>query len=794
MKQMLSLFKNLLGWPLSILAIFFIFKTIFSQKEPVSVSFGDINIGLLFLGFSCFLTYFFLRCYQWKKILQEYGHNLPMKEVAFLWSFAEIRRFIPGKIWPFLGRTMLFAERGISKKLIISSLVIESELLLLGSIIVAFLSFPFILDTFSPTALNKNFMIVASFIIISVITFFYLNNKLLKRLVKDTFIARFIPHILPEFDVRTNSFLLILSIFYMIFYGLGNYFVIASLSFLPAQNIVSITSFLVFSFLVGYLSFITPMGLGVRETVTTFGLAKILSLPVAAVASVYSRIVLIISELIFLYISYMLSKSKQVLSYKMVLAIFIALYIGYFTLASFLRYNNFYTGRYDLGNMDQTVWNTTQGRIFQFSSDDILDKPLISRLSSHADFILIALSPFYLLWSDPRMLLFIQTITVALGATFIFKLSNKIIGNKQFSLLFSLIYLLNPSIEHANLYDFHGVTLATTFLLGAFYFFIKKKYLFFILFALLAALTKEQVWIIISFFGLYLLVQTVLNKNYYFTKNIPYKIISLGMGIMIFTLSIGYYLVAYAVPQLRGADHFALSYYSDFGSSPLSIIKGIILSPDKTLSLLSEPDRFLYFKQIFLPLGFFSLFSPLIIFFALPDFVINLLSNNANLRQIYYQYTASITPFVFIAAIYGIKNIRDLFPKIPLGFYAFYLVITTIYSVYYFGPLPFAKNPNIDMFTKPQKNKEIIDKFLQGIDRKYSVAATNNLGSHLSQRERIFTIPIGIDKADIVVFLLNDRSAQPSLAAQKDMANRLKTNKNYVKLLEDGDFVAFKKI
>ena len=36
-------------------------------------------------------------------------------------------------------------------------------------------------------------------------------------------------------------------------------------------------------------------------------------------------------------------------------------YILYFSSASIARYDNFYTGRFDLGNMDQTVWNTKSG-------------------------------------------------------------------------------------------------------------------------------------------------------------------------------------------------------------------------------------------------------------------------------------------------------------------------------------------------------------------------------------------------------------------------------------------------
>jgi len=67
------------------------------------------------------------------------------------------------------------------------------------------------------------------------------------------------------------------------------------------------------------------------------------------------------------------------------------------------------------------------------------------------------------------------------------------------------------------------------------------------------------------------------------------------------------------------------------------------------------------------------------------------------------------------------------------------------------------------------------------------------LGSHLSRREKVSTVPLGIDKADIVLFLLNDSFAQPSLAAQIKMVNDMKSDKNYIKIFEKDEFVVFKK-
>src|ERR1035437_5774265 len=117
--------------------------------------------------------------------------------------------------------------------------------------------------------------------------------------------------------------------------------------------------------------------------------------------------------------------------YAITLVVFITLYAAYFTTASFLRYDNFFTGRFDLGNMDQTVWNTIHGRIFQLTDPNGTTN--ISRLAFHADFILVLVAPLYLIWSHPEMLLLLQTVVLGLGAVVVYFIAKNIIKNKNLS-------------------------------------------------------------------------------------------------------------------------------------------------------------------------------------------------------------------------------------------------------------------------------------------------------------------------------------------------------------------------
>lgn len=96
------------------------------------------------------------------------------------------------------------------------------------------------------------------------------------------------------------------------------------------------------------------------------------------------------------------------------------------------------------------------------------------------------------------------------------------------------------------------------------------------------------------------------------------------------------------------------------------------------------------------------------------------------------------------------------------------------------------------MFTKPQKNKIEIENFISKIPVHYSVTTTNNIGSHLSQRQKIFTIPNGIDKADFVIFLVNEKKDQESFKKEIKM---MENNKNYKQAYKINEsFIVFERL
>lgn len=747
--------KFFLGFPLTAISFFFIARFIYSGKDEILAQVSNFSPLPFFLGISFLILFFLFRSLVWKELLKNDGHIIETAESTFLLASSEIKRYIPGSILGFVSRVHSFGTLKIPAKLIVKLILYESILFVITS---ALVSIPAVFYLFPGFPIIIFIIFITIIIIVSGVT-------LRKRVI----------------PLRFFETPFILMLFAWVFYGLGSFFVALSFAYIDPTKILQLASLFVTSWLVGYLIVIIPMGLGVREAAVTYSLSTVLPVYIAAAIALISRIAFTISEVLFLGITYVFYKSikieRKISYHAIILWGSIISYIAYFTYYSFEKHANFFTGRFDLGNMDQTVWNTLHGRIFQLTNPDGIET--ISRLAIHADFILILLSPFYLIWEDPRILLFIQTVVLGLGAYFIYKIANYILKNSTISTIMAISYLLNPFVQKQNLFDFHAVVLSTTFLLAAFYSTLVKNYKFFFLFLILAVLTKENVYLIASIFGLYLA---------YKTKDKKWLFLTLASAFLF------YIFISTLIPWARGGQHFATEYFREFGDTPSSILGNLISSPIKTFSSLLTQSNFSYLYKLFLPVGFVSILAPFILFFAAPDLAINMLSENENLRTLTFHYGATIIPFIYIAAIFGLKRILDVRLKlITPKFASYFIIATSLFASYHYGVLPGSRNPSLEVYKNAIPERHKIKRFLEMIPQDLSVASTNNLGAHLSHRTRLYTIPYGLHEADVVVFFLNDLYAQSSLSEQREYARILQNNQEYIELARFGDFTAFAK-
>ena len=479
----------------------------------------------------------------------------------------------------------------------------------------------------------------------------------------------------------------------------------------------------------------------------------------------------------------------KTISQKLVYLV-VAAFIGYFVFLAFSRHDNFYSRRVDLGNMDQTVWNVLHGNGFTLT--DPMGTAQESRLAVHADFLLIFMAPFYLIWSNPKMLLLIQTTILGLGAIPVFWLARDKLKSLLLAFLFVLAYLLYPPQQRLNLHDFHAVVLSGSFLLFAYWYMKKDNLLLFSVFAILAGLGKEQVWLTTGLMGLYFVITK---------RHIAFGAIVAAVSFLIF-----YLLFWIFIPKVTPVgQHWALQYLSEFGENQNQILKHIFTEPLIVVRDIFAPDRLFYYFQLLFPFGFLSLLSPLTLIYSAPSLAINVLSNNNLFRQIDYQYTSTITPWIVIASIEGyavlqkfIKTFARRYSVIAKKYEiaCVYFIITVLTSSFLWGELPYEKSSRFFYFTGRQTELQTMKAVEREVDKQpqKTVSVTNNIGAHFSQREFLYNYPVNAQTADYSIIYLGDPYAWPSGDEQKRVLQQLLKNNRYQLFAQQGNFYAFRRV
>lgn len=306
--SLMSWAKFFIGWPLSFISIIFIVKLIFDKSEGLKISASEINFTYLILGVLTFLVFFLMWSFRWWLEIRERGYSLNFRENTYRFSFSQLKRYTPGNIWSFLSLGEQFARLNVDRKTIAISILGDIQLVVIGCTVASLFALPW-LTTGGAFQTKISSLLPISLLAISIC--FFITGLIYRRKYggKESVFNSFF---LPGFNLKSKLKLCLVSVLTYFVFGIANYLVFASVFPTNTISFLTLSSFFVFSLLIGYLSFITPMGLGVREIVVVLGLSQIMSVQDAGVVSIFTRIVLIISELLFLALIFLWQKTSKI--------------------------------------------------------------------------------------------------------------------------------------------------------------------------------------------------------------------------------------------------------------------------------------------------------------------------------------------------------------------------------------------------------------------------------------------------------------------------------------------------
>jgi uncharacterized membrane protein len=428
-----------------------------------------------------------------------------------------------------------------------------------------------------------------------------------------------------------------------------------------------------------------------------------------------------------------LSKDSQGLSWHLLKTYPLAWMIGtsalIFFICSSLRHALFHSGAFDLGIYDQVVYLISQGQppISSFLG--------FHHLGNHAAWSVYPLALLYKIHPNVHWLLAVQAIALTLGAWPSWSLARQAGLSERKALVMAVVYLLYPVVFNVNLFDFHPEVMALPVLLGTIWAARANQIGWFTLGIIFVLGCKAVLSLTVVGMGVWL---------FFFEKKRLCGAIALFLGIAWFLVT-----SKLIIPFFSGSLPAAMYRYSYLGNSFAEIVKNLLLNPGLVLKQVEIRESLRYLAQLIFPV-IWGLspqhLAPLVA--ALPTLLLNILSTVGYQRDLGFQYSLPVVPFLLVAVISTLaagrgwlRSRREIIIWSSLSFIAI--------SNYHFFWSHYPVTLNTWRATREA---------VSAIQSKGGVLTTHNLAPHLSNRPIVKLALAEAPTADLVAATSADLS------------------------------------
>jgi uncharacterized membrane protein len=391
----------------------------------------------------------------------------------------------------------------------------------------------------------------------------------------------------------------------------------------------------------------------------------------------------------------------------------------------------------DIGVFSQALWTFIHTGVPEIA----INPPYVPFhwLGFHFSPIILALAPLYAAFPFPETLLAAESLIIASSVIPIYLTCFKLGARPWLACGWACLFLWNPFVFNAAIWDFHDASFAAPIMAWAFYALVQQRFVLMLAFLGLLLLTKEHYGLAVSGFGL----------SWWFR----YRDWKRGGSLFLFGFLCFFMIVGWLMPHLNAlGGHVMFSdatgHFNRYGWMGLPL-------PDllKELGLiLIGPNSILYIVLLLapvlaLPLRQFSLLFPLA-----ADGVVNMVAYGAMQKSIYaYHSVAVIGILLTVACLVSIRQSTND-PEKPYKQWMAGVIITVALLGTTF-PLPPGANvwelENARL--QPPKGIEDVRKHLQ-VDEPLSAQA--NVGGFFANRAYITPFPMGLEHAKTILLHL----------------------------------------
>lgn len=416
-----------------------------------------------------------------------------------------------------------------------------------------------------------------------------------------------------------------------------------------------------------------------------------------------------------------------------------ALYMSYFTLA---RHRGLQTAGFDLGIFDNLMFNAMHGRPFRST----VAVPNGSYLSNHAEYGMFLFVPIYALYPSAETMLVLQSTFMGLAAWPLYLFCSTQ-ATRPVAAAIACSYLFFAPLHGPNFYDFHWMPMAMFFVFWLFYAIARRNVPWIWILSITVCSMREDAAFGTIAIGLFLIV----TKHW------------VRLGTVMTALSVAWFvLVKFVIMPWAGPWWFA-NIYKDLVAEGEhgygSIVKTILINPNYFVQTLLTQDKLVYALHMFAPLLLLPLRRPAQLLLMLPGFFVTLMTTGyAPTVSIAFQYTTTWIPFLFGAIAISLRQrTRELGVRAERAS-AVALCVGVLVHSYVFGAILQHETfvggfSRVSFALSPMEEQRYKDlrALVARIPRDVSVAATETVIPHVSNRLDAYTLKITAGEADYLL-------------------------------------------
>lgn len=276
------------GLLVAVLGAVFVVRAIARESEAVSDALGDASWGWLVAAVPTSLAGMTAVGLPWRRAFGLLGHPVRVRPMLFWYFAGQLGKYVPGGVWPVVGRGELARRGGVPRPAAYSSVVLSLGATYLAAVMVVAALAPFDLADRSSGALALVVLLLPAGLVV-------LHPRVLGGLkaLGERVLRRELGIPVPRWGESVRLVALHLPAWFLI--GTATWFV--AKGFDPSAGYVDVVFAAVLSWIVGFVVIPVPGGLGVREAAFVAAVAGFGS-GLAATVAVAARLSFMTADLV----------------------------------------------------------------------------------------------------------------------------------------------------------------------------------------------------------------------------------------------------------------------------------------------------------------------------------------------------------------------------------------------------------------------------------------------------------------------------------------------------------------